>query len=694
MDVATTYCRICPATCGLEVELEGGRITKVRGDEANPLTRGFTCTKGRHIADFLAHPHRLQSSRRRTANGGFADIGREDVVAEIAGRLRDLIDANGPDCVALYTGTQASMSSLTLPFATAFLKAIGSRSRYSTMSVDQASKWVAEARLGRWAAGAQRFDDADVWMFVGTNPLVSMQGGYFTGFPIHDGMQRIDEARRRGLQLVVVDPRLTELAARADLHLRLRPGTDAVLFAGLVHLILAEELHDREFCTDWVPGLDTLRRAVEPFAPEVVAQVCDIAAVDLRRAATMFATARRGMATSGTGPDMGPDSDLAEHLIQTLNVICGRFPRAGDELAGSATLGSAKPAPAQPISPDRQWEQGTPGFDGFGRLNGELPVTTLPSEIRRSDAAKVRALIVVGGDPATAIPDSDRMVAALGDLELLVTIDPFMASTSRLADYVVAPVLHLERPDTTRAYESLMDRPFAQYTPAVVEAPPGTIDDWEFFCRLAGALGHSVAVAGREYRASDPVPSTDDVLAAMAGRARLPLAEVRRHPHGVLADLEPICATAPDPGTAGRFDVAPADVQADLRTLYGRAATAAAPAEGDLLLTVRRGKATINSTGPSLPAVVPDGANPCCVHPDDLIRLGIAEGAAVSLVSAYGTVSTTVRGDTTLKPGTVSLMHGFGGVNVNHLLSGTEARQAVSGMPHMTAVPVRVAPAP
>src|ERR1700722_3111132 len=153
------------------------------------------------------------------------------------------------------------------------------------MTVDQSAKWVTEGRLGRWAAGGQRFADADVWMLVGTNPLVTMQGGYFTGFPIHDGLRRLAEEKRRGLQLVVVDPRRTELATRADIHLQLIPGTDALLFAGMLRVLLSEDLIDREFCVRWVPGLDDLRRALAPFTPEHTATTCGGPPEDLMGAA-------------------------------------------------------------------------------------------------------------------------------------------------------------------------------------------------------------------------------------------------------------------------------------------------------------------------------------------------------------------------------------------------------------------------
>jgi anaerobic selenocysteine-containing dehydrogenase len=712
----TTYCRLCPAACGLQVELDEGRVIKITGDEQQALTRGFTCIKGRHLGDFSSDPGRLLQSQRKVAPGVFEDIAFDAAIDEIATRLTDIIDTHGPDAVALYTGTQASMASLTLPFTYAFWKTIGSRKRFSSMTVDQAAKWVTEDRLGRWAAGAQRFDEADVWILVGTNPLVSMQGGYFTGFPIHDGFRRLAEERKRGLQLIVIDPRRTEVANHADIHLQLLPGTDAALFAGLINIMLTEQLHDPEFCARWAPGVEQLRVAVAPFTAALTAAVCGVVEADLVTAARMFGRASRGMVTSGTGPDMGPWANLAEHLIQTTNVICGRFPRAGDRVAGTAVLGSAKPVPAQAISPRREWERGWRSDTGYGLLQNELPAVTLPQEITGRASAGVpgtpgtpgtpiKALIVSGGNPLVAVPGKNAMAEAFGSLELLVTIDPFMSETAQLADYVIAPVMHLERPDSTRSYESLMDKPFAQYTPAVLPAPAGVIDDWEFFLRLTWAMGKSLHAAGKEYAPGSALPSTDDVLASFSARGRVTLADVRDHQHGrFYDDLEPVRAVDATDGVTDTFDVMPHDVAAELAQVE-RAATHQRDvvAEGRLLLVVRRAKEVVNSAGTQLAGLVRTPRNPIYVHPDDLARLGVEHGSRVRITSAHGTIETVAQRDATMRVGVVAMTHGFGGpgasgdpsgagASTNRLISADSELQPISAMPMLTAIPVSLTP--
>ena len=696
---AITYCRICGATCGLVVELDHSGavpvIVKVSADEQNPLSRGFTCTKGRHIADIAQAPHRLRSSRRRNAAGEFEEVPVDQAIDEIAAQLLDIIDTHGPDSVAMFTGTQAAFASLTLPFALAWWRTMGSRQKYSSMSVDQVAKWVTEERMGMWAAGGQRLADSDVWMFWGTNPLVSMQGGYFTGFPIHDGLRRIQEEVDRGLRLIVIDPRRTEVATRAEVHLQLIPGTDATLAAGLLRQIITNGHVDTAFEQRWVDGLDVLRGAVEPFTPDLVAEVCGVDADDVMRAARIFGEASMGMSTAGTGPDMGPHANLAEHLIQTLNVVCGRYPHPCDPLANVAVLGSPKGLPAQVVPGGRSWESDVSPISGYGPLHGELPSVTLPDEILSDRPDRIRAMVVIGANPANAIPDTERMAEALSSLDLLVTIDPFESPTAQLADYVIAPVTDLERPDTTRAYEGLMDRPFAQYTPAILPAPPGVIDDWVFLLRLGHAMGRTIKVAGREYAPGDPVPTTDEVLASMAGRGQISLADVRDHPHGLMVDAaaSPV-ATGPSPDSDGRFTVAPDDVVAELAEL---AAAAGPPDPDQLLLAVRRQKHVLNSLGTQIPSLLRRHANPCFVHPEVLARLGLASGDDVTVATAHGNVHATVLADESLRPGVLTLTHGFRGngpdglptgPNLNSILSATTKLQPISGMPLLTAVPV------
>jgi anaerobic selenocysteine-containing dehydrogenase len=692
-----TFCRICPPLCGLLVDVDDdGRVVHIAGDPDHALTRGFTCTKGRHLGELHHAPDRF-STAQRNGPDGLQPVATDVAIDEIAAQMRAIRDAHGPESIALFVGTQSYTASLTFSFAGAWLRAVGSHKRFSTMTIDQSAKWVAQARLGTWAAGRQRFEDSDVWLLAGTNPLVSMQGGDLTGFPVHDGLRRLDEARRRGLRLIVVDPRRTEVAAHADLHLQLFPGTDVALFAAMLRTILEEGWYDAAFCERWVDGVGVLRAALAPMTVDAASRITGVDAARIVDAARMFGEARRGMAKTGTGPDMGPHANVAEHLVQALNVVCGRFPREGDRYAGSGVLSGRRRLRAQVSPPMRTWEHGFRSRTGAGTLMGELPSPVLPDEILRPGADRVRALVVSGGNPAAAFPDQERIVDALRALDLLVTIDPFPTETAKLAHYVIAPTMAFERADDTRGYEHFFSEPFAQYTAPVLERPGDVIEDWEFFYELASRMGLLLNIGSRVWEPGSARPTAEELLESFAQRAQVAYDDVRAEPHGAEFDVAPTIVGAPVDGANARFALLPDDVAVELRAAFdelGRARDMRRPYR----LVVRRSKNVMNSLGKRVPIGPP--YNPCGVHPDDLIALGVGDGELLELTSDHGTITVVAAADDTLPRGVLSLTHCYGdlpgddtdprrhGANPARLLSLTENLQPISLMPWMSAVPV------
>ena len=562
---AVTYCRICPAVCGLTLTVADDMVTAAHGDPQHPLSGGYTCAKGRHVGDFHSHPDRYLSSQRRGPDGTLQSVPFANAVSEIAEQLSGILERHGPEAIAMFLGTQAVFATLTRPAALAWFRRLGSHKSFSTMTIDQSAKWVRPQRLGEWAGGRQRFDEADVWLLVGSNPLVSMQGGDFTGLPVQNVSRSLAAAQRRGLSLIVIDPRRSETAARADVHLQPKPGTDAVLIAGLLRVILSEDRHDNAFVRRYAHGFEALRAAVEPLTVPIVAARTGVPQSAIIQAARLFARGPRGMAMSGTGPDMGPHANLTEHLLGVLNVVCGRFPREGDRSSRDGILVPGGDPHAGVIAPRRGW---TTGFrsriGGYGTLFGELPSSILPAEILEPGPDKVRALIVVGGNPAAVFPDQHQTVRALRSLELLVTVDPFPTETALLADYVIAPTMALERADHTGGFDGTLNASFAQYTPAILDRPGEVVEDWEFFAALAAQMGLPIKLAGRTLNPEDERPTPAEYLAWTAERGRVSLDEVVPHQHGRLFDHLPPLLVGPDPGTEARFDLAPADVREEL----------------------------------------------------------------------------------------------------------------------------------
>jgi anaerobic selenocysteine-containing dehydrogenase len=697
MKSTPTFCRICQAACGLIVDVEDNRVVAVQPDPDNALSQGFTCPKGRRYGDLHHHPGRLSSSLRRERDGSRTPLSSRDAIAEAGSRLRDIVAEHGPDAVAMFIGTQTYFNATTLPLAYSWFEALGSIKKFSTMTIDQSAKWVTLLRMGSWNAGLPAFDDIDACIVAGSNPVVSVTPT--TGLPWTNPVARIRAARARGMQLIVIDPRRTETAAMADIHLQLIPGRDPVLLASLLHVIFAEGLDDTEFCSAWTVGADALRTAVEPFEPARAAALAGVDAGALREAARVFAIAPRSFAAGGTGPDMAPGSNVTEHLLACLNAVCGRYLREGDTVANPGVRMPKPPPLAEAVAPFREWEHGARSrVRGVGTLMGELPSGILADEILEPGPDRVRALVVVGGNPAVALPDRDKARRALSSLDLLVTIDPFLSDTAALADYVIAPTMAFERPDATNL-EMLFPVPFSQYSVPLLEPAPGLVDDWEVFWGFGEAMGLELKLGPMPL--GKDKPTTADLLALLSAAGSVPFATISTAPHGDVFDLPPlVVGPASDAGKTNRLDLFPDDVAAEFAAAVG--AATADDLEGGFThrLVVRRMREVMNSLGTDVEGLPRQPFNPLGLHPDDVAALGVEDRAIVRVTSSAGTVLAVVHADPTVRPGAASLSHCWPATDGDHpsalasvLVSSTEAIENINAMPRLSAIPVRIEPA-
>ena len=368
------------------------------------------------------------------------------------------------------------------------------------------------------------------------------------------------------MKLIVIDPRRTEAAANADLFLQPKPGEDPTILAGILRVILAEGLHDADFVASDVEGFDALREAVAPFTPDYVERRAKVPAADVVAAARMFAAGRRGSVTAGTGPNMAPRGTLTEYLVACLQTVCGRWMREGEPVPNPFVLLPPKVARAQADPPMPAWGFGEQlRVRDLGDNAGGLPTAALSDEILLDGEGRVRALFSLGGNPMAAWPDQLKTYEAMQALDLLVTLDIKMSATAKLADYVIAPKLSLEVDGTTMPNETIWGygaattgypEPYAQFAPAVVDPPEGSdvIEEWEFFYGLAQRLGLQLKVAGVDVSMDDK-PTTDDLHQLMTRKARIPLDEVKQHPHGHIFDDPSIMVLGKEAGWAHKLNV-------------------------------------------------------------------------------------------------------------------------------------------
>jgi anaerobic selenocysteine-containing dehydrogenase len=696
-----TFCRICFGFCGLVVRTDNrGSVVKVRGDPDHPLSQGFACSKGVSSGELHNDPARLLHPLKRLCDGGFVRIGIEQAFDEIAERLKNSIAQGGPNSHAIYQGMGGSLNAGVRGVFKGWLKLVGSTSYFSSMTIDQSAKWVSAERLGTWAAGSIRWDEADLWMGFGHNPLVSVSGA-LSGFNNYNPVLRLKEAKARGLKLIVIDPRETETARHADLFLQPRPGEDATIAAGLLNIILSGGHEDRDFCAAYVDGLPALRSAVAPFTAAYVAERAGIDEAQLIAAAQLFLAAKRGAAFTGSGPNMSQHSNLSQHLIDAINVVCGRFPRAGDKVLNPGVLSARRPVHAEVVPPGRSFETGRRSrVRGLGMLFGQMMTGALADEILTPGENRIRSLFVVGGNLASALPDQHKAVQALSSLDLLVAIDPLMSATAQLADYVLPPRLMFERDDMTLAHseKNYFPTPYAQYAAAVAVEPEGAelIDDHQLFWGLAKRLGGVLEYDGVPLD-MECAPTIDDLLTISARNGQVPFAEIKACEGGAIFNVPGQRIEAARAGSNGRFQLFPQDVAAEFATM-----SAGDPAldEYPYRLIVRRMREVMNSFGREIPAVRRRRPqNDLHAHPADLEVLGLAAGDRVVLRSAKGSVEAIATGDPSLRRGVVSLAHGWGGLPGNrdaagvaiNLLTDADANiEAVNAMPRFSAVPVRI----
>lgn len=714
---AISFCRICSGGCGVVLTIDAEeRIVGVRGDKDSPLTHGYACFKGLQPESSHHGPQRLLRPRKRMEDGSYIEISSEQALDEIAEKLGHIIDRHGKDAMAVFLGNGGMFNIAGFYMLPSFLAAFDSDQYFSTLTIDQSGKMVAMGRLGHWGAGYPHLDDMEVAMFFGANPLVSHGS---LGFLQEDPVRSLKRARERGLKVITIDPRRSETGHFADIALQPYPGQDAAIAGGLIRLILAEGWEDREFCERWV-GADhmaALREAVEPLTESYVEQRAGLEPGSLRRVAEMFARdASTGSVTSATGTSMAPYSNLAFQLIETLNVICGRYLREGQRVHQINGMGPGGPLKAQAFSPSRFWEaSGESRIRGARKLFQDRCTATLADEILTPGEGQIRALLIDGGDPMTSWPDQQKTAKALSSLDLLICIDPWPTPTTSYAHYILPPLMQYERADLPMYLPGFANwaGAWSQYTPPVIAPPKGSdlVEDWYVFWGLAKRLGRTITYNGARPLDMENPPSTDELLDLVLHGAPHKLDTLKEHPHGCHAHIEQQTVLQADTDADGKFEPMPADVAEELRRFL---ADGGAPGEWTRdgrsfthLLSSRRMRDLFNSNGRFVNSVRKRTPyNPAFMHPDELAALGVAPGAKVEIESAHGRVTAIVDADPELRPGVVSLAHGWGdppgsnadvaesGTPVNRLIDTDRNYEAVNSMPHMSAIPVNISPLP
>jgi anaerobic selenocysteine-containing dehydrogenase len=707
LETKKTFCRVCHAACPMEIDVEDGkRIVAVRGDRTDPLFEGYTCIKGRQLADQFHSPSRIRSPLKRTISGTYEEARSEQVLDEIAEQIQKIVEKYGPRSVATYIGTGAYQNSIGVPVASAWHKGFDSPSFYTSLTIDQPAHRSSLLRLGSWEAGWQNFTDADVLLAVGYNPLVSSYGPA-SGLQGTNPFVKLREAKKRGLKLIVIDPRRSELATQADVWLQVKPGEDPTLLAAMIGYILNNDLHDKSFCGQYVDQkqLGRLKEVCSAFTISYAADRCEVSPDDIRLAAETFASGPKGTAGSGTGPNMAPHGTLMESLVLTLNVLCGRVLREGETLESPYMLSPGDTRRAQVTAPSSPTPGAPHRVRGLSGLPGEMLTNALNDEILLEGDGQVRALIVSGGNPIQAWPDQHKTLQALESLDLLVVIDHRMTSTAQLADYVIAPRLQLEREDVPNVMDRRFPAVYTNYTERVIHTNDDVLNEWEVFVGIAKRNETKIELPGGELPIHENLTDST-VIDYVFGNARLPMHKWRENKRTIHDN--PIRVLSGDPNNDARFAVCPTDVFDELSDVHKESSGTELldtfdKSQYPYLLVGRRLKHALNSLGSELPGLAKVATtNYVYVNPDDLIELQATDGDLLKISSPRSSVVGVIESDPDIKRGVVSMSHSWGGISLtdekvrdigsptNRLVSSDSGYDRITGLPIMSAIPVSI----
>lgn len=719
MEKRTFVCRNCASSCPILITVEDGQVQAAEGDHEAPLYRGYTCPKGRAIPQQYHNPGRLLHSLKRLPDGSHVPISSEQLVEEVAVKMGKIIDESGPQAIATLLGNGVMPQPVASGMMLSFLAGIGSPMLFSPGTLDQPGLVMSKALHGDWQGGRIHPDLLEAVLLVGGNPVVSKQH-----FPTNPAW-RLKEMTtgHQGMKLVVIDPRKTETARRAAVHLQAIPGEDPTILAGLLHLLLEMDGIDHAFVEQNTVGIEALRDAVAAFTPEYVAKRAGLGKDELIAAARVLIEAGRGDTASGVGPSMATRGTLFSYLALCIQTVRGWWAREGDPVSRPKVLLPRRDWRAQPIAPQPAWGFGLKtSVRGLQQTVAGMPIAALPDLIRTDAPDRVRALVTHGG-AYHSLPDTSKTVAALKELDLMVAHDVELTPTAALAHYVIATVDQLETPAISVLNESVGDihpgydwtEPYAYYRPAAMERPEGSdlMESWQIYYRVAQKLGidlsyiHYGGANGAEQFPIDMVnePSTDDIFEIMCSGSTIPLSEVKKHPHGAIFPEARDTVRAAASACDAKLQLADPDMLASLHQVRSedpmerRATSEAFP----LLLICRRVMHNTNSAFRT-EGIVPTKYNPLWMHPEDLSGAGLVDGAPVLVTSRHGEIAAYTKGDDTLRRGVVAMTQGFGrrriddyhpardGANINEILSWLDDPDEYHGMPRMSALPVQVSP--
>jgi anaerobic selenocysteine-containing dehydrogenase len=727
-------CPLCEAMCGLEIHVEGDEVALIRPDRDDVWSHGFICPKGTTLGHLHHDPDRLRAPLVREGDE-WREVGWDEAFARCEEVLSGVVERHGKEAVTCYIGNPTAHNFSLARYVGLFIALAELPTIYSAGTVDQWPKNVSCMLMygGMWWIPAPDIQRTHYWLIMGGNPQASQ--GSLLACP--DAIGEIDAIRERGGKVVVIDPRRTGTADKADEWIAIVPGTDAAFLLAICHVLFADALVDLGDVADLVAGLDTVRTIAAAFPPERVAGTCRIPAETIRRIAHEIAAAPAAAVYGRIGLCNQEFGTLASWLIDVVNILTGNFDRPGGLMFGNPVAWGANSLP------DPQWADGV----SFGRWKsrvrgapevlGQTPVSCMAEEIATPGPGQLKALVTIAGNPVISAPDAGRLDDALPMLECMISVDNYLNETTRHAHLILPGLSALEQPHFDDLITMWAARSFGNFSPAVFAPPADRPAEWEILTRLAGLLagmsnadinvgaiddgyfaalceakGVDAATVMTNYEQPGPERMLDLQIRTGPFGDRygenadgLTLQDFRDRPHGI--DLGPMVPRVREllNTPSGKIELAPEYITNDVPRLAARLERTR---NGELLLISRRHLRSNNSWMHNVKVLV-KGKDRCTllIHPDDATRVGVEDGKLARVSSEAGMLEVPVEVSDEMMRGVVSLPHGWGhdkdgtrlsiarehaGVN-NNLLAPGRLVDPLSNNAVVNGIPVEVVPA-
>ncbi|MCP5056314.1 MAG: molybdopterin-dependent oxidoreductase [bacterium] len=508
----STVCVLCSHNCGIQIDVKGGKIEKVRADETNPISKGYICNKGFSVARYAHHEQRTQHPLRRRADGSFERIDWDTAIREIGEKLSTIREEHSPRAIAL-AGVGGQANHMDGNYALSFLSGLGSPWWFNALGQEKTQhflvdQWMFDSPPQNWFH--PDIENTKLLLALGTNPRISNRG-----HNANDTFKRFSENPDQ--RMIVVDPRETETTRQADRHLKTKPGSDAFLLLGIAAtLTTSEGLADAAFIQAHTRDFDVLQKSLAEVDVAEMAERSGITLDELQGVTQELASSDSAAIMFDLAVEQLPHSTLISYLIRVISSLTGNAVQPGGNLF-METQAPPEWSPKRwaPLPATR--EAGIRGIAAIGGFPMYSP-TLLSEEITVDHPERIRGLIVEGANPILSYSDANAFREARKQLDLLVVIDPAMTETALLADYVLPTPCGYEKWETS-GFPRSSSSVFLQLRPPIIPGPEEALPEPEIYVRLAEAMG-LVREVPAELCELAPAGTTAEGAAAIFGKVQ------------------------------------------------------------------------------------------------------------------------------------------------------------------------------